>query len=245
MNNSQFRHLSNDEKGHVAKKLNLPDLKRLSQVSSNMKNISIPFVRAKLKEQNTQMMTDMMKVSRLSPQPLALSTWNKSKLAAYISAYHHHNAAWPENFFDGAGYGGNERTYMYMHPDGSIRSRWMGMENFNKHPRHVPSGTVRPNVRTYLTSGAPLKTHNKFKLYKALMRQNKNELVLLAQMIHGIIYNNNNNNNSEVELNVDELAVPQFGQKWRRLSRIAPKAGKIGRYVRGVHDNALKKTYHG
>lgn len=72
------------------------------------------------------------------------------------------------------------------------------------------------------------------------MKQNKPELVLLAQIIHG--YRNDFNYGPDFELNIDELSTPQFGQKWRRLSNIAPKTGKIGRYVKGIYKNTTDEN---
>jgi len=154
-----------------------------------------------------------MGVSRLSPQHLALSTWNKAKLAAYISSYHHHNHANPNNN-EGASYGGNEVTCLKMHSNGSILNIEPTYRGQNSQ-KLVPSGTVKNEVKSYLTSGVPLKTNNRFKLYRALMRQNKPELVKLAQIIHG--HMNNFKYDPENILPVEYLARPQFGQKWKRL----------------------------
>ena len=240
MNKNQFRDLSNNDKRGVANKLNFPNLRRLSHVSRNMRNVSIPVMRAKKRNRNTNMITDMMKVSRLPQQRLALNTWNKEKLAAYISAYHSGNAVLGEENAEGLWGDNGERPLggaaegaLFLMPNGSMQSlHWAPTGSSLSGVR--PPGTFAPIVHNLLSrvnnsDRSTLKAYNRFRLYRALMRQNKPELINLAKIIHG----------GENQHEWGPPESPQFGQKWRRLSRYVNTAAKL----KGIHKNIVEKRY--
>ena len=188
-----IQNLPSDIKPSIANKLNFRNLGRLSQVSKSMRNTSNPILTNRRNRQ-TKMKTNMMRLARMPKQYLALSTWNKDELAAYIAAYAgnknmynyyvRHLVVAPNGSIIPHAY----VRHLVVAPNGSIIPHSVAVKG--PHTRyHLPPGTVKPNVLRYLTQNADLTLDNRFRFYRALMKQNKPELIYIAKIVHG--YNHN------------------------------------------------------